>query len=79
VTCAPSLQRYEYNHHNEWDGMDEAADGPWVRFDDVVRLLQQRENPEMSKIAYKPSKKDKDDKKPSKPMKGGKGACGKAK
>lgn len=30
----------------------------------------------MSKIAYKPTKKDKDDKKP---MKGGKGACGKAK
>jgi hypothetical protein len=30
----------------------------------------------MSKIAYKPAKKDKDDKKP---MKGGKGACGKAK
>jgi hypothetical protein len=40
------------------------------------RLEQQKATNDMSKIAYKPAKKDKDDKKPSK---GGKGACGKAK
>lgn len=40
------------------------------------RQAQQKATNAMSKIAYKPSKKDKDDKKPAK---GGKGACGKAK
>jgi hypothetical protein len=41
-----------------------------------IRAAQQKATNDMSKIAYKPAKKDKDDKKPSK---GGKGACGKAK
>jgi hypothetical protein len=43
---------------------------------DHLCAAQQKATNDMSKIAYKPAKKDKDDKKPSK---GGKGACGKAK
>jgi len=41
---------------------------------DDRRQAQQKATNEMSKIAYKPAKKD-----DKKPMKGGKGACGKAK
>lgn len=35
-----SAKRYAANRHNEWDGMDEVPEGEWVRFEDVIRILE---------------------------------------